>query len=323
MILSNSGKFSLLLFSSFSTILSVVCLITAAPLTQFNHLRDSLRLNMVIQDGTEEALGTAGPQWDPIQQIYIGGVVPENAEVQTLIHTKGQWLLAPFRIWLALLESRDRSTFRIWRREQFGSCSGIQAMLGPKKSTDHRGWPAFPGIVCTLLEDEEVAAIHNLPEGVTHSPPAEPTMTEGVIYLIPPDLVPECLEELDFREKGGYARDIIEVVEDDTGETHQSLLYRGTPDNPAFWPRAMLDLPLAAAIMSVSEGPSGSNVVYLNSLDQFLSDTHSIAAENDDTTSLATMARFFQKNHIFISCLGLEAINTINYFWIDQNMRPC
>jgi len=166
-------------------------------------------------------------------------------------------------------------------------------------------------------------AIHNLPEGVTHSPPAEPTMTEGVIYLIPPNLVPECLEELDFREKGGYARGIIEVVEDDTGETHQSLLYRGTPDNPAFWPRATLDLPLAAAIMSVSEGPSGSNVVYLNSLDQFLSDTHSIAAENDDTTSLATMARFFQKNHIFISCLGLEAINTINYFWIDQNMRPC
>jgi len=42
----------------------------------------------------------------------------------------------------------------------------------------------------------------------------------------------------------------------------------------------MLDLPLA--------------------VDRFLTDTHSVAAENDDTTSLATMARFFQKkSHLY------------------------
>ena len=74
----------------------------------------------------------------------------------------------------------------------------------------------------------------------------EPTMTEGVIYLIPPNLVDECLQELDFREKGGYARDIIDVIEDVSGELHQALLYRGTPDNPAFWSRALLDLDYAA-----------------------------------------------------------------------------
>ena len=44
----------------------------------------------------------------------------------------------------------------------------------------------------------------------------------------------------------GYARDVIDVIEDDTGETVKALLYRGTPDNPAFWKRALLDLPLAA-----------------------------------------------------------------------------
>jgi hypothetical protein len=44
----------------------------------------------------------------------------------------------------------------------------------------------------------------------------------------------------------GYARDIIDVEECETGKTVQALLYRGTPDNPAFFPRALLDLPFAA-----------------------------------------------------------------------------
>jgi hypothetical protein len=44
----------------------------------------------------------------------------------------------------------------------------------------------------------------------------------------------------------GYARDIIEVVEDESGKSVRALLYRGTPDNPAFWPRALRDVPFAA-----------------------------------------------------------------------------
>lgn len=44
----------------------------------------------------------------------------------------------------------------------------------------------------------------------------------------------------------GYARDVIDVVEDETGKNVKALLYRGTPDNPAFWKRALLDLPFAA-----------------------------------------------------------------------------
>ena len=49
--------------------------------------------------------------------------------------------------------------------------------------------------------------------------------------------------------------------------------------------------------MSVAEGPSGKNDFYLNSLDDFLTDTNTIEAENDDTTLLASMARKYQQNN--------------------------
>ena len=41
------------------------------------------------------------------------------------------------------------------------------------------------------------------------------------------------------------------MVEDESGETVKALLYRGTPDNPAFWRRALLDLPFAAGMILV------------------------------------------------------------------------
>ena len=49
--------------------------------------------------------------------------------------------------------------------------------------------------------------------------------------------------------------------------------------------------------MSVAKGPSGKNDFYLNSLDQFLTDTHTIAAENDDTQELARLAKQYQENN--------------------------
>jgi alpha-tubulin suppressor-like RCC1 family protein len=112
---------------------------------------------------------------------------------------------------------------------------------------------------------------------------------------------------LDFREKGGYARDIITVLEDATGEEHQALLYRGTRDNPAIWPRALVDLPYSAAVMSVAEGPSGNNDVYLHQLDTFLkgasNNTQSSAfslEKIDDTVQLARMVKTFQeKNQLY------------------------
>ena len=195
-----------------------------------------------------------------------------------------------------------------------------------QRSADHRGTPDFNGIVCTLLSDAEAGRLY---PGAAGS-----SATEGLIYTVGAELVGECLAELDFREKGvrrrgvagearsllrpaarlprraahrrppssrlfsqGYARDVIDVVEDGTGRTVKALLYRGTPDNPAFWGRALADPPLAAgespprlrlfaasrrratppahppsspAVISVAAGPSGPNDAYLFRLEAFL-----------------------------------------------------
>ena len=107
---------------------------------------------------------------------------------------------------------------------------------------------------------------------------------------------------------------MIDVIEDDTGNTVQALLYRGTPANPAFWARALLDLPFAAAVMAVAVGPSGPNSEYLYNLDRFLADsaTSSPAAAaafkdhtgDSDTMELASMARSFADKtlHFMFGC---------------------
>jgi cation transport regulator ChaC len=199
-------------------------------------------MNISKKDTAEQSTSNE-PTWCPEQQIYIGGVIPENAEVKSLIE-KNNGSLRLFGYGSLCWNPGTGALAKPGVVGTLGRARGYKRCWA-QKSTDHRGNPKFPGIVCTLLEDKEVHEIRKTAcdDAVASD---EPTMTEGVIYLIPPQLVDECLEELDFREKGGYARDVIDVVEDETGETHQALLYRGTPDNPAFWPRALLDLPLTA-----------------------------------------------------------------------------
>lgn len=175
-----------------------------------------------------------------------------------------------------------------------------------QRSADHRGDTEFNGIVCTLLSDEEYAQLqsHNDAAGGEECQ----SMTEGLIYTVDKDLVQDCLAELDFREKGGYARDTIDVIEDDTGEKFKALLYRGTSENPAFWKRVLFDLPLAAAVMSVARGPSGPNDFYLLQLHSFLTHAahHSPAAAaalkdhsgDEVTEKLAHMCKMLQTDYM-------------------------
>jgi ChaC-like protein len=143
--------------------------------------------------------------WDPVSQVYVGGKLPENgAEVEEMIRENDGWL----RIFgygslcwnagtpgeSALADDAVTSTT--------GQARGYRRVWA-QKSTDHRGTPAFPGIVCTLLTDSEFLHLIGTtrPTSINHANDQE-SLTEGVIYSVPPDLISKCLEELDFREKG-------------------------------------------------------------------------------------------------------------------------
>lgn len=268
------------------------------------------------------------PVWCPEQQIYVGGVVPgaSDEDVEALLEENGGSL--PVFGYGSLCwnpGTPDTALGHASVTSTLGYAQGYRRTWG-QRSTDHRGTPDFPGVVCTLLQNTERQAILQQKSDTKNSnhDDEHPQMTEGMIYVVPPELARQCLAELDFREKGGYAREIIQVIPDptsssnndnvDNDNTVRALLYRGTPDNPAFWSRLVWDLPLAAAIMAVSVGPSGPNTVYLNQLDEFLKqqsqshDSNSLATamlQDDDTCSLANMTRYFQQHvnlYFFCAC---------------------
>mmetsp|Transcript_75499 Transcript_75499/g.151763 ORF Transcript_75499/g.151763 Transcript_75499/m.151763 type:complete len:225 (+) Transcript_75499:123-797(+) len=148
--------------------------------------------------------------------------------------------------------------------------------LFAQRSTDHRGTPEFPGLVATICE---VSALESLP-GFDAASTADSTL--GRAYVVPDDEATKVLAELDFREKGGYTRRVVEVTCQRSGDTVNALLYSGTVDNPNFWwgdDGCGLDLDRAAAIVASAVGPSGPNVDYLRNLSAFLdaeghSDSH-------------------------------------------------
>ena len=133
------------------------------------------------------------PVWDPVAQIYVGGVVPENAQVQEMIAQNGGRLRL-FGYGSLCWNPGTGALAHSSVKTKLGRARGYRRCWA-QKSTDHRGVPRFPGIVCTLLRDEEVRQFRTLDYD-------EETLTEGLIYEVPPELVEECLAELDFREKG-------------------------------------------------------------------------------------------------------------------------
>ena len=82
------------------------------------------------------------------------------------------------------------------------------------------------------------------------------------------------LSELDFREKGGYSRRVVEVTRlDGSGAKARCLIYSATVENPNFgWgdDGRGFDMQRAAEIISTAHGPSGPNVEYLPRLGAFL-----------------------------------------------------
>ena len=109
-------------------------------------------------------------------------------------------------------------------------------------STDHRGIPAAPGRVVTLVD--EVDAICG-----------------GVAYCLQGD-IDQTLVYLDHREKGGYQRKFVEIellTEPVTQVT--ALVYVADEHNPLFTGSTQME----AIVKTIGEahGPSGSNRDYL------------------------------------------------------------
>jgi len=119
-------------------------------------------------------------------------------------------------------------------------------------STDHRGVPGAPGRVVTLIKVESQT---------------KEVITWGVAYYISEDKVNQVLSYLDYREKGGYTRELVNVFTKENSQEPTivgALLYRATEDNPEFLGRA----PVAQLAVQIhkSVGPSGRNVEYLLNL---------------------------------------------------------
>jgi cation transport regulator ChaC len=105
-------------------------------------------------------------------------------------------------------------------------------------SHDHRGTPAAPGRVVTLV-------------------PSPGAACAGVAYRVEHSVY----EHLDHREKNGYARHRVEMRLADPARVVEGTLYVATADNPAFLGPAPPDA--MARHIATASGPSGANRDYL------------------------------------------------------------
>jgi cation transport protein ChaC len=104
-------------------------------------------------------------------------------------------------------------------------------------SHDHRGTPAAPGRVVTLVPD---------PDAVCH----------GMAYLV----TPQEFAHLDHREKNGYLRLATAIAFED-GSAGEGIVYIATRDNAAWLGPA--DEDAIARQIAAARGPSGANADYL------------------------------------------------------------
>ena len=103
--------------------------------------------------------------------------------------------------------------------------------------------------------------------------------------------VESVLGNLDFREKGGYTRDIVEVTPVEAWRPAvRALLYTANPENPHFSPPA--DLEATAAVIAKAVGPSGDNAEYLLRLATFL---ESVGERDAHVEGLAELVRRSQQ----------------------------
>ncbi|KAK3113291.1 hypothetical protein LTR53_009575 [Teratosphaeriaceae sp. CCFEE 6253] len=172
-------------------------------------------------------------------------------------------------------------------------------------SQDHRGTPAAPGRVVTLIDRQ-------LWETLTdHHATAAPRVW-GAAYRIPARHVAEVKQYLDIREINGYSIQYTpfnqaQKQEQDMSATYQTvhasseagvpreiprcLVYIGLPDNPQFL--GPQDPGALAEHIVQSRGPSGENKEYLYQLEAALNGL-SEGSGDEHVSDLARRCRAFE-----------------------------
>ncbi len=117
-------------------------------------------------------------------------------------------------------------------------------------SPDHRGTPARPGRVVTLLPSPEATCW-------------------GMAYRVSDQIYQETLAQLDHREQGGYERLSLQLHLAQKPKPHPTgLVYIATQNNAHYLGPA--PLPAMVEHIRSSNGPSGPNREYLIELHQAL-----------------------------------------------------
>lgn len=153
------------------------------------------------------------------------------------------------------------------------SCLGWKRLFA-QKSCDHRGTPNYPGLVLTLVSDKFIEERGLFGDSLSNSDCC------GSVWEISEDVAEKLLDYLDYRERGGYERQIICVKLHENSRSHkkddtvQALVYAGAVTNPNFFLPSNLCLEeyekFVSNIISVARGPSGPNREYLFNLIHFL-----------------------------------------------------
>lgn len=173
-----------------------------------------------------------------------------NRERQDFSDVDSVWLFGYgsliYKVDFPFLE-RCRAVLRGWSRRLW------------QGSQDHRGTPARPGRVATLVPQTDATCV-------------------GMAYRI----APATFAPLDVREKNGYLRERVRLTLGD-GRIEAGVTYIASPMNAA-WLGPASDADIARHIAACS-GPSGSNRDYVLRLAAAL---HELGADDPHVFAIAT-----------------------------------
>ena len=201
----------------------------------------------------------AEPQWDAAAGVWVGerAVGVSDDELPNPLWVFGYGSLC-WRIDDPYEEIFDGKVQGWRRRMGQGSC-------------DHRGTPELPGVVATLMPEAEWLAAGLALDGGAEG--GAESVTHGVVYRVPEASAKEVIDNLDFREKGGYTKAVVDATSLDGSRSVRALIYTANSANPLFMGGGALQGTAPAEVAARihrAVGPSGPNHEYLFALADYL-----------------------------------------------------